>query len=102
MNKFQKKEENFTCDNCGTINHGDGWTDHCRNCLYSKHVDNHPGDRGNKCHGLMEPIGIITKKEEKIVYECMKCKTRKICRSSKNDNRQEILKLLSQPVDLSR
>ncbi|HYC79501.1 MAG TPA: RNHCP domain-containing protein, partial [Candidatus Binatia bacterium] len=57
MKLFQRTPENFVCENCGTKVSGNGYTNHCPNCLYSKHVDNNPGDRLNKCHGLMEPIG---------------------------------------------
>ena len=55
---FIRKIENFTCNNCGTFVVGDGYTNHCPNCLFSKHVDTSPGDRKSSCKGLMEPIGI--------------------------------------------
>jgi len=39
VRKFSKKVENFTCEACGNKVKGSGYTDHCPNCLYSKHVD---------------------------------------------------------------
>jgi len=43
--KFQKRIENFTCEKCGLFVKGTGYTDHCPNCLWSKHMDINPGDR---------------------------------------------------------
>ena len=48
--------------------------DHCPRCLYSRHVDVMPGDRQNKCMGLMMPIGIEKYKNTyKIIYKCLSC-----------------------------
>ena len=74
MKKFTKKVENFVCENCGKSVIGNGYTNHCPFCLYSKHVDIMPGDRLNDCHGLLKPIGIEKhKKTFKIIYRCQKC-----------------------------
>ena len=43
--KFERNREDFTCNNCELFVQGDGYTDHCPSCLYSKHVDINPGDR---------------------------------------------------------
>jgi len=56
---FQKKKEDFICEKCGFVNVGDGYTNHCQKCLWSKHVDINPGDRAEKCQGLMEPINLV-------------------------------------------
>ena len=52
--------ESFECENCGKNVSKSAYTarDHCPFCLYSKHVDINPGDRNNKCLGLLKPIGI--------------------------------------------
>lgn len=76
MKKFNMIDEDFICDNCGKEVHKLGYTarDHCPYCLYSKHVDNNPGDRNNTCRGLMIPIGIEKYKDSyKIIYKCDKC-----------------------------
>jgi len=84
---FMRKIENFTCNNCGTFVVGDGYTNHCPNCLFSKHVDISPGDRKSSCKGLMEPIGIEMKdKEIVIIHKCAKCGEIKKCKSSPKDN----------------
>ena len=76
MKKFTMKDENFICDNCGMEVEKLNYTarDHCPYCLYSKHVDIMPGDRLNKCHGLLKPIGLEKFKQSfKIIYKCNKC-----------------------------
>lgn len=68
--------ESFTCEYCNKEVQKSSYTarDHCPFCLYSKHVDINPGDRQNKCHGLLEPIGIEKFKDSyKILYKCIKC-----------------------------
>ncbi len=74
---FHMIDNSFICENCGSNVEKLGYTarDHCPHCLYSKHVDINPGDRSNKCLGLLKPIGIEKFKDTyKIVYQCEKCK----------------------------
>ena len=76
MKKFNMIDEKFKCMNCGmevdTLNYTA--RDHCPRCLYSRHVDVMPGDRQNKCIGLMMPIGIEKYKNTyKIIYKCLSC-----------------------------
>ena len=69
-------DDEFICENCGKLvpKLEISARDHCPNCLYSKHVDINPGDRGNTCLGLMIPIDIEKYKNTyKIVYKCSKC-----------------------------
>ena len=76
MKKFNMIDESFICENCGKKVTKLGYTarDHCPYCLYSKHVDINPGDRLNKCTGLLKPIGIEKFKDTfKIIYKCEKC-----------------------------
>ena len=69
---FQKKVEDFVCEHCQTKNQEDGYTNHCPNCLWSRHVDINPGDRAEKCGGMMEPIDFevraISKNYLKLVF----------------------------------
>ena len=96
---FVRKIENFTCDNCGTFVVGDGYTNHCPSCLFSKHVDISPGDRKSSCKSLMEPIGIEMKdKEMVIIHKCTKCGEIRKCKSSPKDNFDVILRLIQRPV----
>ena len=68
----------FACAHCGQsvqpLQNG-SVRNHCPHCLHSLHVDNHPGDRANQCHGLLEPIGVEQsgKKGWVIVHRCLSC-----------------------------
>lgn len=91
---FKRKKEDFKCDHCGFSVTGSGYTNHCPNCLWSKHVDINPGDRANDCKGLMQPIGLELSGGEKIiVFKCIKCGEVKRCKSDEKDNFDVILEI---------
>lgn len=74
MPKFQKKVEDFHCEKCGQVCVGNGYTNHCFKCLWSKHVDIDPGDRGSECLGLMRPSRYEKKNGEmRVIQKCIKC-----------------------------
>ena len=76
MKKFNMINEAFICENCNkeVIKADKTARDHCPHCLYSKHVDINPGDRANKCQGLLKPISVEKfKNTYKIIYKCEKC-----------------------------
>ncbi len=71
---FIKNKEDFVCDNCGYKNIGNGYTNHCSICLFSKHVDIDPGDRLNTCGGLMKPEFVsYTNKDKYVIQRCLTC-----------------------------
>ncbi len=72
--RFQRRVEDFLCERCGAANTGDGYTNHCAECLHSKHVDVHPGDRAAACGGLMRPVEVLRSGGGwKLVHECERC-----------------------------
>ena len=72
--KFKKKKEDFTCEKCSFSVVGTGYTNHCPQCLYSKHVDVNPGDRLATCGGLMEPVDVEgTVKRYMLTHKCTIC-----------------------------
>lgn len=72
--KFKKTVEDFVCENCGEGVDGDGYTNHCPHCLWSKHVDNNPGDRAATCGGMMCPVDTEEAGGEwKVIQKCQKC-----------------------------
>ncbi len=74
MKQFTRTREDFICEHCGAKVRGNGYTNHCPHCLYSKHVDINPGDRSADCGGLMEPVGLELKDGKYIlVHRCVKC-----------------------------
>jgi len=94
---FIRQTEDFTCEHCGAEVTGSGYTNHCPHCLWSKHVDNTPGDRANTCCGLMEPTTIeVTGDTYDIVHRCTKCGVTKRNKVADNDDRKVMAAILSQ------
>lgn len=91
---FRKKVEDFFCENCGEEVVGNGYTNHCPKCLWSKHVDETPGDRAAFCGGMMKPLKVEKKGgESSIIHRCKNCGHEKKNRISPEDNFGEILKI---------
>lgn len=96
MKKFVRKIEDFACENCGNKVKGNGYTNHCPNCLFSKHVDINPGDRACSCNGLMKPIEIQQKNSEFIIlHKCQKCGFERKNKVSEYDDYKKILEISS-------
>ncbi|HEY4498935.1 MAG TPA: RNHCP domain-containing protein [Candidatus Paceibacterota bacterium] len=90
--KFQRKKENFVCEHCGIAVEGSGFTNHCPACLFSKHVDVYPGDRGGECLGLMEPKALLLERGEyQILHRCIRCGAEKKNRAAPGDALQTLL-----------
>ncbi len=92
---FSKKIEDFSCERCGCSVKGNGYTNHCPKCLWSKHVDLFPGDRLARCGGMMEPV--LAKEERRrrrVTHRCVRCGYEKINDLSSEDNFEEFLSLL--------
>jgi hypothetical protein len=84
---FIRTKEDFTCEKCGFFVAGDGYTNHCPECLWSKHVDVFPGDRAQMCGGMMEPVSVEVKNREyTLTHKCLKCGHIKPNKASKADN----------------
>ncbi len=97
---FIKRREDFTCGQCGEKVVGDGYTNHCPKCLYSRHVDVNPGDRAADCGGLMEPIALDRRHgEDRLVHRCLKCGHEKLNRLSPADDLAVVSTLLLQYPD---
>ncbi len=87
-NAFQRTIEDFTCEHCGAAVSGNGYTNHCPECLWSKHVDVYPGDRAARCQGLMEPIEIVSQGSSNyiVLHRCVTCSYIKKNKLSRADN----------------
>lgn len=94
---FTEIDEEFTCENCGRKVKKLGYScrNHCPYCLYSKHVDNMPGDRQEECHGKLKPVGVEldSKKGYVIIFKCEKCGKIRKNKAAKDDNMDRIIKL---------
>lgn len=94
--KFQRKIEDFVCKNCGQEVKGDGYTNHCPKCLWSRHVDVNPGDREGMCKGMMKPSGIAFKGGENIInHKCVKCGFERNNKADASDDFNTVIKTSS-------
>ncbi|MBP5794596.1 MAG: RNHCP domain-containing protein [Alphaproteobacteria bacterium] len=98
MKQFIKRVENFDCAHCGAVVRGNGYTNHCPNCLWSRHVDNNPGDRQSTCGGMMEPVSVEQDSGVfVIIHKCQKCGKTIRQKVSDNDNMDAIIALSTNP-----
>lgn len=94
MKGFVKTVEDFNCAHCGAVVHGNGYTNHCPNSIWSRHVDNNPGDRAATCGGMMRPISVESDGDKFIItHKCEICGKTKRQRSSDNDNIDAIIEI---------
>jgi hypothetical protein len=99
MKQFSRHIENFTCEHCKADVKGNGYTNHCPKCLWSKCVDINPGDRASKCGGLMEPIAAEVKGGDYIItHKCEKCGKEKRQRCTSDDDVSEVIKISVRPI----
>lgn len=100
MKQFRRHKEDFVCEHCGAKVKGNGYTNHCPDCLWSKHVDVMPGDRAEDCKGLMKPIDVKSTRDGYVItHQCEKCGAIKRNKAAENDNFEVILALAKNQVD---
>lgn len=84
---FKKVKEDFVCGHCGAAVVGNGYTNHCPKCLWSKHVDINPGDRAEDCGGLMAPLEVEMQGGEYVItHKCEDCGLIRRVRASGEDD----------------
>ena len=100
----RNEADGFTCINCKLKVPGESWgtkhRNHCPACLYSRHVDERPGDRASPCRSPMEPIAIEAKDsgEWAIVHRCKGCGEIKSNRIAGDDSERVLLGLALRPI----
>lgn len=96
--KFTRKIEDFDCAHCGAVVHGNGYTNHCPQCLWSRDVDINPGDRASTCGGMMKPISVTPDGDGYIInHKCQKCGKERRQRTSPDDNIDTIIEISTNP-----
>ncbi|QQE13878.1 RNHCP domain-containing protein [Planctomycetota bacterium] len=104
MSRKQRKNKDFYCTHCKqpiqATAYGTKHRNHCPYCLWSKHVDEHPGDRNSACHGGMRPIAVETKHDGEwaIVHRCESCGEIKANRIAGDDDELQLLGLILKPL----
>lgn len=94
---FHRKIEDFVCLQCGLQVQGNGYTNHCPRCLYSRHVDVNPGDRAAACGGPMPPVAVTgVTGAYRILHRCEACGVEKWNQASPEDDFQKLLLIAEQ------
>lgn len=98
---FQRTIENFECENCHAPVAGNGYTNHCPQCLWSKHVDVNPGDRAATCGGLMKPTALENENGEYVItHTCVTCSYKKRNKISPTDNFDVVVQVATELAEL--
>ncbi len=92
--RFTRTREDFICGHCGGAVVGNGYTNHCPTCLWSRHVDVFPGDRLARCSGMMEPVAIeLCGDGRTITHRCVACGHEKRNKAAPDDSFEALLTL---------
>jgi hypothetical protein len=110
---FGRRNESagFTCIHCNLHVPGEAWgtrhRNHCPGCLFSRHLDDSPGDRNSPCRAPMAPIGIEVKTggrtdadggEWAIIHRCTACGVIRTNRIAGDDSERALLGLALRPL----
>ncbi len=94
----------FQCVHCmqpvGNEAYGTEHRNHCPWCLWSRHVDNRPGDRAADCDGAMEPIAVWVRQggEWAIIHRCRTCGVLHSNRIAGDDNELMLASVAVRPL----
>lgn len=99
-----KRPRSFRCAHCRldvpTDAPGTQHRNHCPSCLWSRHVDDRPGDRAADCGSGMEPIAITVrgKGEWVLIHRCTGCGELDSNRTAGDDNPLLLVRLAVRPL----
>ena len=81
---------------------GTNHRNHCPNCLWSRHLDDFPGDRDAECGSSMEPIAITVRGSGEwiLIHRCQCCHVIHLNRTAADDNPLLLLRLAVRPLAL--
>ena len=97
---FTRRVEDFDCAHCGAPVTGDGYTNHCPRCLWSRHVDVDPGDRAEGCRGLMAPVSAAFERDRVVLtHRCTACGSLRRNRAHAADDHDAIRPYLGRTVE---
>lgn len=80
--------------------YGTAHRNHCPNCLWSRHLDDTPGDRAAECGSSMEPIAICVRNDGEwvLIHRCTGCGVLHLNRTAGDDNPLLLLRLAVKPL----
>ena len=96
--------DHFRCGHCHydvpTDAVGTAHRNHCPTCLWSRHLDDAPGDRAANCGSSMEPIAIHVRGDGEwvLVHRCCGCGELHLNRTAGDDNVLLLVQLAVKPM----
>ncbi|MEN8652671.1 RNHCP domain-containing protein [Streptomyces sp. 21So2-11] len=102
--RSEARAESFRCLNCGLdvsmAAAGTTHRNHCPNCLWSRHLDDTPGDRAADCGARMEPLAISVRGDGEwiLVHRCAGCGVLHANRTAGDDNVLPLTRLAVGPL----
>lgn len=102
--KSRPDTKGFTCIRCrqtvSGVSYGTKHRNHCPVCLWSRHVDEEPGDRRCACRSPMEPVALEVRRDGEwaIVHRCTGCDSLKTNRIAGDDHELALLSLALRPL----
>jgi hypothetical protein len=94
----------FTCVVCGAcvpiVGFGTRHRNHCPRCLWSRHLDEQPGDRRCPCRQPMAPVAIEVRPDGEwaLIHRCKGCGALKVNRIAGDDDELALLSLAIRPL----
>jgi len=92
--RFTARNENFICVVCKKEVSASkkSYRNHCPFCLSSLHVDIFPGDRMEKCHGVMSAKKLEQKRGKWIiVHQCQLCGKEQKNKTAEDDSQEALV-----------
>lgn len=99
-----RESQSFRCGHCrldvSSDAPGTAHRNHCPNCLWSRHLDDDPGDRAADCGASMEPVAVMVRGsgEWVLIHRCAGCGTLHANRTAGDDNPLLLLRIAVKPL----
>jgi hypothetical protein len=104
--RAERAAASFRCVHCrtdvSTSAPGTLHRNHCPFCLWSRHVDDEPGDRAADCGASMEPIAMTVRGDGEwvLIHRCSGCGVLHANRIAGDDNPLLLLRVAVRPLAL--
>ena len=101
---LDERATSFRCVHCRldvpTDVPGTAHRNHCPYCLWSRHVDDDPGDRSSDCLASMEPIAITVRGDGEwvLIHRCNGCGVLHSNRIAGDDNPLLLVRIAVRPI----
>ena len=99
-----RRAESFRCIHCRLdvplVAAGTAHRNHFPTCLWSRHLDDEPGDRASDCRASMEPIAITVRKDGEwiLIHRCQGCGKLSSNRIAGDDNPLLLIRIAVKPL----